>query len=178
MGEPAHGEWAHGCRVWRAAVEGERRNRRHVFYPPAWWLQRFLAVSRWIGHRRAVTTVMRGKLVVTSRHAGQRVARRADAAAVPEPGTAATAIASLAVVAACCRRCKRSVRSARCHLSNQPLPRRAVGILTAKMAKWSLWPVGWGPWEPHVSNGTSIGIRASASPRRIGPRIRRSLAIC
>ena len=33
-------------------------------------------------------------------------------------------------------------RSASCHLSNQPIPRRAVGIVKAKMAKWSLWSVG------------------------------------
>ena len=38
--------------------------------------QRFLAVNRWIGNRRPVTTVMRGKLVVTSQQAGQLVARR------------------------------------------------------------------------------------------------------
>ena len=38
--------------------------------------QRFLAANRWIGNRRAVTTVMRGKLVATSQQAGQLVARR------------------------------------------------------------------------------------------------------
>ena len=56
--------------------------------------------------------------------------------------TAATAIASLAVVAAYCRWRTRTVRSASRHLSHQPLPRRAVGILKAKMAKWSLWHLG------------------------------------
>ena len=38
--------------------------------------QRFLAANRWIGNRRAVTTVMRGKLVATGQQAGQLVARR------------------------------------------------------------------------------------------------------
>ena len=47
--------------------------------------QRFLAANRWIGNRRAVTTVMRGKLMATSQLASQLVARRADVAAVPEP---------------------------------------------------------------------------------------------
>ena len=64
--------------------------------------QRFLVANRWIGNRRAVTTIMRGDLVATSQHVGQHVARRTDVAAVPEPGTTATAIASLSVVAACC----------------------------------------------------------------------------
>ena len=46
-----------------------------------------------------------------------------------------------------------STRSAGCHLSNKPLPQRAVGILKAKMAKWSLWHPGWGVREPGVSKG-------------------------
>ena len=40
--------------------------------------QRFLAANRWIGNRRAVTTVMRGKLMATRQQAGQLVARRTD----------------------------------------------------------------------------------------------------
>ena len=142
MGEPAHGGWAHGCRAWRAACEGNCC-RRHVFYiRSSAGCQRFLAVHRWMCSRYAFTTVMRGKLMATSQQAGQLVARRTDAAAVPEPGTAATAIASLAVIAVCCRWRKLRARSASCHLSNQPIPRRAVGILKAKMAKWNLWHLG------------------------------------
>ena len=79
MDEPAHGEWPDGCGAWRAAGEGKRRCRRHVFYiRSSAGCQRFLAANRWIGNRHAVTTVMRGKLMATSQHAGQLVARRTD----------------------------------------------------------------------------------------------------
>ena len=72
--EPLEPGWASPLTVsgLTRVGRGERLLRASIAAPPSRILsagvvvaQRFLAANRWIGNRCAVTTVMRGKLVVT-----------------------------------------------------------------------------------------------------------------